>query len=53
MAPDMGWRKGHRKLKKDQEKMLKVKEIPVTDKRFTKEAGSPVLLKRFRSMMDN
>ncbi len=53
MAPDMGWRKGHRKLKKDQEKILKVKEIPVTDKRYTKSEGSPVLLKRFRSMMDN
>ena len=53
MAPDMGWRKGHRKLKKDQDKMLKVKEIPVTDKRYTKNEGSPVLLKRFRSMMDN
>ena len=53
MAPDMGWRKGHRKLKKDQDKMLKVKETPVTDRRYTKNEGSPVLLKRFRSMMDN
>jgi dephospho-CoA kinase len=53
MAPDMGWRKGHKKLKKNQDKMLKVKETPVTDKRYSKNEGSPVLLKRFRSMYNN
>jgi len=53
MAPDMGWRKGHRKLKKNQDKMLKVKETPVTDRRYTKNEGSPVLLKKFRSMYNN
>ena len=48
MAPDMGWRKTLKKKRKDK----KIKEIVAIDKRFTKEAGKPVLLKRFRSVMD-
>ena len=46
MAPDMGWRKTLKKKRKDK----KIKEIVAIDKRYTKEAGKPVLLKRFRSM---
>ena len=49
MAPDMGWRKTLKKKRKDK----KIKEIVAIDKRYTKEAGQPVLLKRFRSVMDN
>ena len=49
MAPDMGWRKTLKKKRKDK----KIKEIVAIDKRYTKEAGKPVLLKRFRSVMDN
>ena len=48
MAPDMGWRKTLKKKRKDK----KIKEIVAIDKRYTKEAGQPVLLKRFRSVMD-
>jgi len=49
MAPDMGWRKTLKKKRKDK----KIKEIVAIDKRYTKEAGKPVLLKRFRSVMDS
>ena len=49
MAPDMGWRKTLKKKRKDK----KIKEIVAIDKRYTKEAGQPVLLKRCRSVMDN
>ena len=47
MAPDMGWRKTLRKKRKD-----KIETVVAIDKRYTKEAGKPVLLKRFRSVMD-
>ena len=47
MAPDMGWRKTLKKKRKD-----KIETVVAIDKRYTKEAGKPVLLKRFRSVMD-